>query len=289
MWLVVGSLLLMGVGYWNNVDHHIGSFMLNVLTSEQEKKAAIWLPQYQAIIQSKVINCVDSNLSDITYNKQDQLFYLVVNSPTKVVVVNEQGECLNQVDLQLEDTEALVWVKDNQFIISEERKFKVSLLEINPESENGYQIKDSISLDFLKDKNLGLEALAYNTNSQSIITTKEKSPILFYEIVGLVKNSLNRSDIKIKWLFKKKRFDIDDLSGMYFHSKTGHTMLLSDESQMLVEINQKGSTLSYIDLEKGLYGFKSSIPQAEGITMDDNDNIYIVSEPNLFYKLSPAQ
>jgi len=39
-----------------------------------------------------------------------------------------------------------------------------------------------------------------------------------------------------------------------------------------------------MDLEAGFNRLKTSIPQAEGITMDDQGILYIISEPNLIYQ-----
>lgn len=285
---IIGLLFLVVIGCWYDVDDRMNYVVLDLMTAEQTKTGAIWLPGYQATIQAKAVECIDDNLSDISFNQRDKLFYLIVNSPSKLVIVDEKGNCINEVDLDLEDTEALVWVKDNQFLVSEERKFKVSLIEINQGIKNGYEIIESISLDFLKDNNLGLEALAYNAKNQSIMITKEKSPLLFYEISGF-NSTIKDKYIRINQLLSDKNLYIDDLSGAYFHELTGHLMLLSDESKLLVEVDHTGNVISYIDLEKYLFGLKASIPQAEGITMDEQDNIYIISEPNLFYKFSPTQ
>ena len=55
---------------------------------------------------------------------------------------------------------------------------------------------------------------------------------------------------------------------------------------MILEVNQKGKLLSYQYLTKGKMYLEKDIPQPEGITIDKENNINIVSEPNLFYKFS---
>ena len=61
---------------------------------------------------------------------------------------------------------------------------------------------------------------------------------------------------------------------------------------MLLELDELGNPVSFISLAMGFNGLTQSINQAEGVAMDGQGTIYIVSEPNLFYvfkKVTPEQ
>ena len=84
---------------------------------------------------------------------------------------------------------------------------------------------------------------------------------------------------------------VRDISSLSYDARTGHSLVLSDESQLLLEVDASGHPVSFISLARGMNGLKQGIGQAEGVTLDADGTIYIVSEPNLFYvlrKTSPA-
>ncbi|MCY1248279.1 putative protein YjiK [compost metagenome] len=67
-------------------------------------------------------------------------------------------------------------------------------------------------------------------------------------------------------------------------------LALSDESRLILELDIDGRPLSTMSLSKGRQGLQKTVPQAEGIAMDDDGTLYLVSEPNLFYVFKkPAQ
>jgi uncharacterized protein YjiK len=75
-----------------------------------------------------------------------------------------------------------------------------------------------------------------------------------------------------------------NLSALAIDPRTGHTLALSADSHLLLELNEKGEQVSFMTLLSGFNGLKKTIPRAEGVTMDEAGNLYMVSEPNLFYR-----
>ncbi|MNF05873.1 hypothetical protein D3C80_2057010 [compost metagenome] len=61
-------------------------------------------------------------------------------------------------------------------------------------------------------------------------------------------------------------------------------LVLSADSNMLLELDETGEQVSFMTLLGGFNGLSKRIPRAEGVAMDDQGTLYIVSEPNLFYR-----
>ena len=82
---------------------------------------------------------------------------------------------------------------------------------------------------------------------------------------------------------RDRRLFVRDLSSLQYDSASGHLLALSDESRLVLELDSHGRPISSLSLLAGQHGLQRSVPQAEGIALDDAGNLYLVSEPNLFY------
>ena len=61
-------------------------------------------------------------------------------------------------------------------------------------------------------------------------------------------------------------------------------LLLGEESSVLYEYTPGGRLLGLMPLWADMNGLDDYIPQPEGVALDADGSLYIVSEPNLFYR-----
>ncbi len=257
------------------------------IQADKKPSEVIWVQSYHLEGLPQQLSCVKQNLSGITYNKKTGTLFVITNGPTQIYEISTNGECLRNIELTgFEDTEGIVHLYDSLFAVLEERKRSLDIIQIESKT-NQIAVNDivqSLSLCFDDKDNKGFEGIAYDSEKSSFYIVKEKPPLQLLKVEGLA----NKNRINISAQQQIIRFDLfmEDFSGLHFDFRTRHLLFLSDESKLAAEVSLQGEQISFMDLEKGFSGLNEDIPQAEGITMDDMRNIYVVSEPNLLYKFS---
>ena len=284
-------LVLVCLSHWLDWDDKAYSSWLNLHASDAQKEAAIWLPDYSADVQAVQLQDIYKNVSGITHDYDNDTLWIITNQPQELIELDMNFIPIRRVLLEnFFDTEAVAYIGNSTFIIADEKDFSIVVAPINTQTKklNRKNLR-FITLKQGGSDNKGLEGLAFDAKSKMIYAVKERNPLKLISISGLV-DGIQGVAIGEPAHIDINDFNLDDLSGLHFDAKTGHLLLLSDEAKLLVEVDKNGHASSYLDLETGFNGLREDIPQAEGVTLDAQGNLYIVSEPNLLYrftKISP--
>jgi len=245
------------------------------------------LDKYKVDIEAKKIASIKDNLSGITFNKKTNTLFAITNKPRQIFELTKEGELLRTIDLKgFRDTEGITYLYDDIYAIVDERKGQVFLLNIEEQTKS-IDIKDTkniLTLKLNKYKNFGYEGIAFDDTKNTFFIVNEKFPVELIKVSNLLENE----KLNISWdngLTTLNHF-MSDFSGLHFDKGSRHLLFLSDESKSIAEVSLDGVQISFADLESGFLGLKKDIPQAEGITMDEEGNLFVVSEPNLFYRFN---
>lgn len=249
---------------------------------------SLWLNDYEVVIEGKRLEGVKEDVSALTYDPDRKSLFTVTNQNSRLIELSLEGEVLRQIELVgFGDAEAVEYVAPGHLVIADERPQRLVDVRIDDattsvNAADGQQL--SVTLDMGR-ANKGFEGLAYDLVGKRLFVAKERDPLRIYEVKGFpsldpaVPGSVQISEN----LERDAAIFVRDLSSLHYDSRTGHLLALSDESRLVVELDQDGKPISSLSLLPGQHGLKKSVPQAEGITMDDQGVLYLTSEPNLFY------
>ncbi|XLY87885.1 SdiA-regulated domain-containing protein [Ectopseudomonas mendocina] len=252
----------------------------------QWREQSLWLGDYRVEIEAKPIGGI-SDVSALTFDPDRRSLFSVTNKPAKVIEMSLQGDLLRTIDLQgFGDPEAIEYVAPGTYVVADEREQRLVKVRI----DDATRVLDSadfqqLSLGIGRNGNKGFEGLAYDAASQRLLVAKERDPVRIFEVLGFPHVDESQPlALQVNTDPKRDaRLFVRDLSSLDFDSATGHLLALSDESRLVIELNTEGKPISTLSLLRGQHGLQRSVPQAEGIATDDDGNLYLISEPNLFY------
>lgn len=228
------------------------------------------------------VDCVGENLSGITYNAESNTYFVITNSPEELVQITPSGDCIQSYSLdKFEDTEDIFHVTANQFLVVQERRSTLDVIELG---DNEVRHLQSLSFNLDGEVNEGLEGVVYDAVKNEIHLVTE-----FPQQILKISN----------WQPMQPINELDELHSFWAPRMMGDyssitdcndgLLVLSHESNRLLKLDYKGKIKASLDLIDESATTEDFV-QAEGVTIDSDGNIYIVSEPNQLhiYKKKPA-
>lgn len=271
--------------YWVQTQLHASSGMT----------PSIGLQGYRAVVQHRPVHGLERNLSGLTFSTHTDTLFGTINRPPRVVELTSDGDLLRTITVHgAKDIEAITHIEGERFMLADERNSTIYTVDI-PAGARTVQAQDPLvlQLDTLHN-NLGVEALSWDSERHLLLVGQEKWPLRLLSLQGTEgvapTGRTPASRIRVReWssdglgsLF------INDLASVTTHAGTGNLLLLSEESAMVVEYTRQGNPVDMMLLWPGTHGLAKKIPQPEGITLAPDGRLFIVSEPNLFYRFETA-
>jgi len=248
---------------------------------------AINLGDYRAVLQGKVIEGLEDDVSALTFDPLRKSLFTVTNKKAELIELSLDGRVLRRIALVgFGDAEAVEFIGENTYVITDERQQRLIKVKVD-DNTRVLDARDAaqLTLGINQSGNKGFEGLAYDSVGKRLFVAKERDPMLIYEVRGFPQANPQQpyATHVVSNPRRDARLFVRDLSSLQFDERTGHLLALSDESKLLLELGLDGQPISTLSLKKGKHGLTRSVPQAEGVAMDDEGTVYVVSEPNLFY------
>ncbi|MHC8347260.1 SdiA-regulated domain-containing protein [Pseudomonas sp. RT6P73] len=281
-WLLLVAAAAYGLAFAMHWDDRGVLWLHERFESPAERQESIWLPDYRAVIDAKLLPGMEKDeASDLAYDPQTKTLFSVMGKNPFLVELTLQGDVLRKMPLVgWSNPEGVTVMGNGLLAIVDEREHMLSIVKVDADTrELNRDNFPKYDLGPSKDQNKAFEAIVYDPRNQQILLGEERPPALFsWKSDG---SQILKGD---KQKLANDELDIRNLSGLAIDPRTGHTLVLSADSHLLLELDEKGEQVSFMTLLGGFNGLKKTIPRAEGVTMDDAGNLYMVSEPNLFYR-----
>lgn len=290
--LAISALLLATVASSRYYWHQRAWFYVSThLNAAQWKDSSVWLPDYKIEVDARPVAGIEDDLSGISYDPDRKRLLAVTNAPPiRVLEMDREGTVTAQYPLVgFEDVEAITYMGDGLVAVTDEVLQQLVLFHLPEQNGQAVDKRDTQMLALPLNSsanNKGFEGVTYDAANDRLYVAKERDPRKLYRVTG-VKASLNgKMQISVEDLsdWVERGVFGKDISDLHFDERTGHLLVLSDESKLVIELGPKGEVISFRTLLGGISDLKKTAPQPEGLTLDDEGTMYIVSEPNLFYR-----
>jgi len=294
-WLWAVLLLTTGLFVWYFKVPALGYYWLSTsLNAAQWQGSALWLPDYRVAIEGRPIQGLTRNASGLTFNTETGTLFTVINRPAQVAELTTDGRLLRVIPLDgAKDPEGITYVQGDTYVVADEHSHGLYWVQIRPDTARvSVAGQPSLRLSIDSVHNSSFEGVSWDSAQNRLFVVKEKLPLRVLVISGLDAFSASTGfniDIAEWTSSSAAALFMSDLSSLTLHEPTGHLLLLSDESALVVEYAADGRPISMLPLWRGFHGLQRKVPQPEGLAVGPDGAIYVLSEPNLFYRFERSK
>ena len=288
LWAVF--VVIAGLFVWYFKVPALGYYWLSTRSNAaQWQGSALWLPSYRVAVEAHPIQGLTRNASGLTFNAETGTLFTVINRPAQVAELTTDGQLLRVIPIDgARDPEGISHVQGDTYVIADEHSHGLYWVQIRPDTARvSVAGQPSLHLHIDSVRNSGFEGVSWDSAQSRLFVVNEKLPLRVLVISGL--DAFNASvgfniDIREWKSSSAASLFMSDLSSLTLHEPTGHLLLLSDESALVVEYAADGRPISMMPLWRGFHGLQRKVPQPEGLAVGPDGAIYVLSEPNLFYR-----
>ncbi len=245
-------------------------------------------------------NVLAQEASGVTYNWDTDTLFITGDGGTSVTQVTKTGQLIDTMTLapgssaqgtEFFDPEGITYVGGGKFVLVEERDRQVNLFTY---VGGGILRRTDVQTVKLGTTigNIGLEGLSYDPLTSGFIFVKEADPQSIFQtgIDFVAKTATNGSPTATGStnLFNPALANLADFSDVFalsnLPSLTGqpdfsHLLVLSQESGQIINTDRSGTVFSRMTIVADPGNPLSVADQThEGLTMDRDGNLYVVSE-----------
>ena len=260
------------------------------------------LPEPTRTTPPNNISLLAQEVSGVTYDWDTDTLFVVGDGGTSVVQVDKTGKLIDSMTLakgsspqgtEFFDPEGIAYIGGGKFVMTEERDRQIvqftyakdTTLTRTTTGTSTVKLGTTIG-------NIGLEGITYDPQTNGYVIVKELGPEGIFQTTidfaqGTASNGSATTVNSIN-LFDPNKLSLADLADVYALSNvtdlngkddSSHLLVLSQESGRILNVDRSGKVYSALDI-KSTPGDTLSVPNQshEGITVDKNGIIYVVSE-----------
>lgn len=199
----------------------------------------MWLPDYHAVIDAKLLPGMEKDeASDLSYNPQTKTLFSVMGKNPFLVELSLQGDVLRKMPLNgLNNPEGLTVMENGLMAVVDERQHSLTIVNVDAGTTALHKADfPSYDLGPSADQNKAFEAIAWDERNQQLVLVKSSRRRC---LPGKADGSQNLVGDKQKLV--STELDMRNLSALAVDPRTGHLLVLSADSHLLLELDEKAS------------------------------------------------